>query len=121
MSKGSLSQGVGAGPLVQFRLEAAIEVLGRRFVAKFFGVTITQITKWVTGTEDPGPEAVRPIIDLDHVVARARLIWGARAVRIWMDSPNAYLHGARPIDALKADGAATLIEVLDAEAWGGAT
>jgi Protein of unknown function (DUF2384) len=37
-----------------------------------------------------------------------------------MESANAFLGGARPLDVLLTDGAARVLQALDAEMWGGA-
>lgn len=54
----------------------------------------------------------------EYVGARTRLVWGEAAARTWLKSPNAFLSGARPIDVLRVDGPARILEALDAEAWG---
>ncbi|WP_137725155.1 antitoxin Xre/MbcA/ParS toxin-binding domain-containing protein [Prescottella subtropica] len=56
----------------------------------------------------------------DPVLARARLVWGEQAARTWLESANAHLAGARPIDVLHTCGPAPVLEALDAETWGGA-
>ncbi|MGH3804820.1 MAG: antitoxin Xre/MbcA/ParS toxin-binding domain-containing protein, partial [Pseudonocardiaceae bacterium] len=60
------------------------------------------------------------LIDLEHVLARARLVWGETAARTWLESANTYLDGARPLEVLQLSGPAPVLEALDAEAWGGA-
>lgn len=70
--------------------------------------------------EGPGPSAVPPSVDLDYVMMRASRVWGPDAARTWIASPNAFLGGARPMEVLKRDGVTRLVEVLDAEMWGGA-
>lgn len=115
------NSGVAADdPWAAFRIEAVGAVFNRASVAKFIGVSASQPTRWATGEERPGPDAAHALIDLDYIVARTRLIWGAEAAGIWLESPNAFLSGARPLDVLKADGAAPILEALDAEMWGGA-
>lgn len=59
-------------------------------------------------------------VDTEEVYARARLIWGGDSARVWMESPNAFLSGARPLDVLATEGAARVVEALDAEMGGGA-
>ena len=60
------------------------------------------------------------LIDLEHVLARVRLVWGEPAAATWMISANAHLGGARPVDALALRGPGPVLEALDAETWGGA-
>lgn len=57
---------------------------------------------------------------LEQVNSLARLVWGSAAVGIWMESPNVFLAGARPIDVLLAGGTSDVVETLYAEMWGGA-
>ncbi|WP_306303795.1 antitoxin Xre/MbcA/ParS toxin-binding domain-containing protein [Rhodococcus wratislaviensis] len=45
---------------------------------------------------------------------------GEAAARTWLESTNAYLDGARPLDVLQRSGPAPVLEALDAQAWGGA-
>ena len=60
------------------------------------------------------------LIDLEHVLAKARLVWGEAAAHTWLTSANVYLGGARSVDAIRVRGVAPVLEALDAEAWGGA-
>jgi uncharacterized protein (DUF2384 family) len=60
------------------------------------------------------------LIDLEHVPARARLVWAEPAAKTWIVSANAHLEGARPIDMLAARGPGPVLDVLDTGAWGGA-
>nr|WP_309226819.1 MULTISPECIES: antitoxin Xre/MbcA/ParS toxin-binding domain-containing protein [unclassified Mycolicibacterium] len=43
-------------------------------------------------------------------------MWGKDAVRIWLESVNSLLGGARPIGVLRTDGAARALQALDAGA-----
>ncbi|WP_268793870.1 antitoxin Xre/MbcA/ParS toxin-binding domain-containing protein [Mycolicibacterium mucogenicum] len=51
--------------------------------------------------------------------ARARLVWAGASADIWMESANAFLGGARPLDVLLTDGSSRVLLALDAETWGG--
>lgn len=65
--------------------------------------------------------AVAPLlIDLEHVLARVRLVWSGESAVTWLESANAYLGGARPIDVLRLQGPGPVLEALDAASWGGA-
>ncbi|WP_235215780.1 MULTISPECIES: antitoxin Xre/MbcA/ParS toxin-binding domain-containing protein [Mycobacterium] len=96
------------------------EIIGASQLAAFIGVSRSQPTRWISGEERPGPTAAPMLIDLEHVIARARLVWGEVAATTWLSSANAYLDGARPIDVLQISGPAAVLEALDAETWGGA-
>jgi hypothetical protein len=56
----------------------------------------------------------RSLVDLDHVVARASIIFEPAAVWNWLFGSNSYLEGARPIDVLQIRGAAEVVRALEA-------
>lgn len=107
-------------PLSIDRVRYLVEILGGTLVASWVGVNRSQPSRWIKGEERPGPKAAPLLIDLEHVLARARLVWGEQAALTWLESGNSYLEGARPIDVLQASGPARVLDALDAEAWGGA-
>ncbi|MDM3930157.1 antitoxin Xre/MbcA/ParS toxin-binding domain-containing protein [Mycobacterium intracellulare] len=107
-------------PLAASRVRYLIDVLGGAQLAAVVGVNRSQPSRWATGEERPGPIAAPLLIDLEHVIARARLVWGEAAAATWMVSTNSYLDGARPIDVLTISGPAPVLDALDAETWGGA-
>ncbi len=59
------------------------------------------------------------LVDLEHVLAHALLVWGDAAVaRDWLASPNAHLEGVRPVDWIRLHGTAEVVDALRAEAAG---
>lgn len=107
-------------PLSTHRVEYLASIFTRAQLARWIGVSPSQTSRWASGAERPGPAAAPALIDLEHVYSRARLVWGEEAARIWLESANAFLSGARPLDVLLTDGPARVLEALDAEMWGGA-
>lgn len=107
-------------PLSVIRVQFLADSLGGARLATLVGVHRSQPSRWIKGEERPGPAAAPLLIDLEHILARARLIWGATAAATWLESANSYLDGARPIDVLQVCGPAPVLEALDAESWGGA-
>ncbi|RYE40553.1 MAG: DUF2384 domain-containing protein [Hyphomicrobiales bacterium] len=107
-------------PLSAERVRYLTGAFGGTQLAAIVGVNRSQPSRWIKGQERPGPAAAPLLIDLEHVLARARLVWGETAARTWLESANAYLDGARPLDVLQLSGPAPVLEALDAEAWGGA-
>lgn len=107
-------------PLSEQRVLYLVNVFSRAQLAKLIGVSPSQTSRWASGEERPGPAAAPALIDLEHVYSRARLVWGGDSARIWMESANAFLGGARPLDVLVTEGAARVLQTLDAEMWGGA-
>jgi hypothetical protein len=107
-------------PLSGQRVLFLANVFSRAQLAEWIGVSPSQTSRWASGEERPGPAAAPALIDLEHVYSRARLVWGGESARVWMESANAFLGGARPLDVLLTDGPARVLQALDAEMWGGA-
>jgi Protein of unknown function (DUF2384) len=108
-------------PLAASRVRYLVSVLGGATqLAEIVQVNRSQPSRWMNGQERPGATAAPLLIDLEHVIARARLVWGETAAATWMVSSNSYLEGARPVDVLQLSGSAPVLEALDAETWGGA-
>ncbi|WP_084727839.1 MbcA/ParS/Xre antitoxin family protein [Rhodococcoides yunnanense] len=107
-------------PLSVDRVTYLLTVFTSKRLAGWLGVSPSQTSRWSQGYERPGPAVAPALIDLEHVYARARLVWGEEAAGIWLDSPNSFLDGARPLDVLYIDGPGRVLESLDAEIWGGA-
>jgi hypothetical protein len=84
------------------------------------GVSASQTSRWASGQERPGVVAAPLLIDLEHVLARIRLVWAEPAATSWLTSANAHLQGARPVDVLRTQGPGPVLEAVDAAAWGGA-
>ena len=82
-------------------------------VARLLGVSRSQPYRWSTGDETPGPESARLLLDLDHVLARAMLVWPRDVALDWLEGSNSHLDGARPIDVVKERGSAEVIRALD--------
>lgn len=93
---------------------------GGRALADILGVSPSQPSRWASGKERPGVQVAPVLIDLEHVLARVRLVWAEPAAATWMTSANAHLSGARPVDVLTLRGPGPVLEALDAETWGGA-
>jgi uncharacterized protein (DUF2384 family) len=83
-------------------------------VAVALGVSPSQPSRWRRGLETPSPEKGRLVIDLEHVLARAMLLWSPTDAAQWMDSANAFLDGATPLDVLTVRGASDVLDALDA-------
>ncbi len=89
-------------------------------LAAMLGVHASQTSRWATGQERPGARVAPQLIDLEHVLARVRLVWDEPAATTWMISANAHLDGSRPVDVLALRGVGPVLDALDAGAWGGA-
>ncbi len=93
---------------------------GGRRLAELLQVSPSQTSRWATGEERPSARTAPLLIDLEHVLARVRLVWAEPTAANWMTSANAHLGGARPIDVLSTRGVGPVLDALDAGAWGGA-
>lgn len=108
-------------PLAPERTRWLAEVVGGSGrLAALLGVSASQTSRWSQGQERPSVTVAPLLIDLEHVLARVRLVWADPAAGVWMTSANAYLEGARPIDVLQLSGPGPVLQALDAQAWGGA-
>lgn len=87
-------------------------------MADLLAVSKSQPSRWRSGQEQPSPAKARELIDLDHVLARATLIWEPEVAIDWLIGSNAHLDGARPIDILRVRGSAEVLGALDAAAAG---
>ncbi|MGH7918513.1 MAG: antitoxin Xre/MbcA/ParS toxin-binding domain-containing protein, partial [Candidatus Dormibacteraceae bacterium] len=103
-----------ATPLVRERADFLVQLIGGAELARWLRVSRSQPTRWRTGAEQPSVEAARELVDLDHVMTRALMLWTPRVATDWFTSANAYLDGARPIDVLRIRGSAEVIDALDA-------
>ena len=112
--------GDAAGPDVQWRAKSAAEALGSRTrLADALGVSDSQPTRWIRGEDSPNAENARAIVDLEYVVARARLLWSDdETVNLWLNGRNAFLGGARPIDVIMTRGVSPVVDALDQEMAG---
>ena len=92
---------------------------GTRRAADLLDVAASQPSRWMTGESVPGPEHARMLVDLDHVLAHALLVWAdASVARDWLTTANAHLDGLRPVAWMQLHGSAGVVEALRAEAAG---
>lgn len=102
-------------PLAPLRVSYLVDAVGGAAqLARIIGVNRSQPSRWISGEERPGGRSAPLIIDLEHVVSRARLVWGDPAATTWLESTNSYLGGARPLDVLLSEGPGRVLDALDA-------
>jgi hypothetical protein len=106
-------------PLSAERTRWLIDAVGGTTkLATMLRVSASQPSRWASGKESPGVRTAPLLIDLEHVFARVRLTWDGESALVWMNSGNAHLDGARPVDVLALRGPGPVLEALDAGAWG---
>lgn len=93
-------------PLAPVRVKRLVSIFGAVHLAAMLGVNRSQPTQWISGAERPGARTAPLFIDLEHIVARARLVWGDKAAVNWLNGTNSYLSGAKPIDVSQLEGPA---------------
>ena len=102
-------------PLIAARIELLIGALGSaRMVAECLGVTRPLLSKWRAGSAMPSPAQLKLLVDLDHIMARASLIYAPTIARGWLVGHDSYLEGARPIEVLRLRGVQRVLDALDA-------
>lgn len=87
-------------------------------LASVLEVSKSQPTRWKKSEEVPGLEAARKIVALEAVIRRALTLMTPKMTVIWMDSSNAFLDHARPVDVVVTRGAGEVLQALEAEAQG---
>lgn len=88
-------------------------------LAALLDVSKSQPSRWKDGVEVPSLATAKKILDLEAVLRRALLLWEPDVARIWLESANAYLDHARPIDVLMTRGPSEVIAALDSALAGG--
>lgn len=83
-------------------------------LADALDVSKSQPSRWKDGKEVPSPEMSARLLDLDYVVAFAMQAWDSSIVMDWLNSPNGFLDGARPLEVLRQRGSAEVIDALRA-------
>jgi len=92
---------------------------GTRRAADLLAVAPSQASRWASGESVPGPMQARILLDIDHVLAHALLVWAdASVARDWLTTPNANLDGVRPVEWIRAHGTSEVVDALRAEAAG---
>jgi len=104
----------------ELRAQFVTEIAGgTRKAADLLAVAPSQPSRWVSGASVPGPVQARMLVDVDHVLAHALLVWAdVRVARDWLTTPNAHLDGMRPVEWIRMHGTAEVVEALRAEAAG---
>lgn len=103
---------------VRPKLANAVRALGNNTVADLLGVSRSQPGRWVRGEEGISGDNQAAILDLDFVLSVLLRTMSPATAGIWLVSPNEFLNGARPVDALRLDGHRHVVDAIQAYAEG---
>jgi|GEM_PF-3457950 len=111
--------GAGRVHLAPIKVTSGVELFGTKSeFAQYLGVAKTQPGRWMSGAESPTSVTARLVLDIDYVWDRITADMAEEAAGIWLRSPNSYLGGAVPLEWIKANGPARVIEAFDAREAG---
>lgn len=99
-------------------LERVLGALGTNAAARLLGADRAQVSRWSAGTESISSEMARRIVDLHDVLTRILRVYGREAAAMWLVGSEPLLGGARPIDVLVTEGAASVVRAIDGIAEG---
>lgn len=102
-------------PLADLRTTFLMDMFGgAAALARIFGVSRSQPSRWSAGSETPSPRTAQQLLNLDHVAAKVSMIWPRPVALQWLESPNAALGGARPVDLVVQGRTSEVVEELEA-------
>jgi len=122
--RGSGAKGPATGKVAKWHPEQRARFVtevagGTRRAAALLDVAASQPSRWATGESVPGPVQARMLVDIDHVLAHALLVWAdAGVARDWLTTANAHLDGLAPVDWIRRNGTSEVVEALRAEQAG---
>ena len=99
-------------------LARIVDALGNNAAARLLGADRAQVSRWMAQTESVGSEMGRRIVDLHDVLTRILRVYNREAAAMWLVGSEPLLGGARPIDVLVTEGAASVIRTIDGIAEG---
>ena len=100
-------------------LSRVVEALGTNGAARLLGADRAQVSRWGSGAEPVSAEMGRRIVDLHDVLTRILRLYNREAAAMWLTGSEPLLGGARPVDVLVLEGAASVIRAIDGIAAGG--
>ena len=99
-------------------LSRVVEALGTNGAARLLGADRAQVSRWGSGAEPVSAEMGRRIVDLHDVLTRILRLYNREAAAMWLTGSEPLLGGARPVDVLVLEGAASVIRAIDGIAAG---
>jgi uncharacterized protein (DUF2384 family) len=94
-------------------LARIVDALGTNAAARLLDADRAQVSRWGSGAESISAEMGRRILDLHDVLTRILRVYSRGAASLWLIGAEPLLGGARPIDVLASEGAASVIRAID--------
>ncbi len=82
-------------------------------VANIANVSKATVTRWAAGSHSPHPRTQLVLSDLRYVVDRLAEFHAPDEVRVWLNSRNELLDGARAIDLIHDGKTETVLEAIE--------
>ena len=99
-------------------LARVVHALGTNAAARLLGADHAHVSRWSSESESISHEMGRRIIDLHDILTRIFRVYSREAGSMWLVGSEPLLGGARPIDVLVTEGAASVIRAIDGIAAG---
>src|SRR5260370_37278157 len=99
-------------------LARIVDALGNNTAARLLGADRAQVSRRGAGREPISGEMGRRIVDLHDILTRILRVYHREAAAMWLIGSEPLLGGARPIDVLVLEGAASVIRAIDGIAEG---
>jgi len=99
-------------------LARLVDALGTNAAARLLDADGAQVSRWISGVEAIGHEMGRRIVDLNDVLTRILRVYPREVAAMWLTGSEPLLGGARPIDVLVTEGAASVLRPIDGIAEG---
>lgn len=93
---------------------------GTRRLSEVLSVSRSQVRRWHRLDSRPSQKNAELLRDLDHVFARALLLWGAPEVVVdWLVGANAFLGWASPCEVIRIRGVSEVLDAIEEASRGG--
>lgn len=93
--------------------EQLMQTLGADTVAALLRVSVDQASRWATSEDTPDTAGREALTQLETLAVHLSRAFTPEQVPLWLYGQDSYLH-ARPIDVYRIDGAAPVIEAIEA-------
>lgn len=99
---------------VRPRMQYFVNALGNEAAGALLGINGEEMLRIIAGDQEITHELSRRLLAVDHVLARALLVFAPAALIAWLHEPVRTFRGAKPVEVLAERGASPLLALLDA-------